>query len=489
MRGGALILLLLLAACASTPLEQRAWLEVRSPNFTLYSDLPQAQAVALVGDLELFRAVARTGMSARRLEPRLPTRIFAFAHSGELRPFSPTDWGGAFFQSGLRQNAMAFDAGGSSRVDARSSLFHEYTHFLLHNQTAGAVPLWYHEGFATFMQTLRLEDDVVFIGAAPTRDGTVWTEGHDLETIFRARGFASWDGRQIWIFYLQSWQLVHYFTLGPGKQVKIGSALARYTRLVEQGEDEEQAFEAAFGMDFNALGRAIDDYNRLKKIPALSIPRSAFAPETGREIRALPPAEIAVQLGFLALQMKRPDLAEAYFTRAIAADPAASRAHAGIGVVKQLRGPGEDARPHFERALALAADDFENHLEMAEWLHQLADDQKRVELLPEAREHYRRAIELAPEIPEGHAMLGTTYLLTDEDPAPGIELIEHARELLPGDVSTLLPLAKLYRRAGRRGEARTLALRARVWSQGEEREEAAQLLETIETTASPPEAR
>jgi tetratricopeptide (TPR) repeat protein len=490
MRGGAPILLLLLAACASTPLEQRTWLEVRSANFTLSSDLPQAQAVALVGDLELFRAVAQKGMSAGRLEPRLPIRIFEFANSGELRPFSPTRWGGAFFESGLRENAMAFDAGGFSRGDARRSLFHEYTHFLLHNQTPVVVPLWYHEGFAMFMQTVRLEDDVVFVGAAPSnRAGALWTDAHDLQTIFRARGFESWDDAQIYVFYLQSWQLVHYFTLGPGKRVKVGTALARYTRLVEQGQDEELAFEAAFGMDFNALWREIRDYNRLNKIPALSIPRSAFAPEPGLEIRALPPAEIAVQLGFLALQMKRPDLAEAYFARALASEPGRSRAHAGIGCVKQLGDRSEDARPHFERALALAPDDFENHLEMAEWLHQRADRQKRVELLPEAREHYQRAIELAPGIPEGHAMLGMTYLLTDEDPAPGIALIERARELLPGDVSTLLPLARLYRRAGRLEDARAFARRASVWSDGEAREEAAGLLQEIEATASQPASR
>ena len=44
--------------------EQRGWLEVRSANFTIYSDLPQARAVALSEDLELFRAVAQKAMSA-----------------------------------------------------------------------------------------------------------------------------------------------------------------------------------------------------------------------------------------------------------------------------------------------------------------------------------------------------------------------------------------------------------------------------------------
>ena len=474
--------LLVFTACASTPLEQRAWLEARSMNFTLYSNLPQARVVALSEDLELFQAVAQKGMNARRLEPRVPTRIFAFARAEEFRPFAPAAWIGGYFRPGLRENTMVFDASGSYRIDPRTPLFHEYTHFLLHNQSAIAPPIWYDEGLAEFMGTVRVEDDVVFIGAAPRyRHSTaLWGDPHDLETIIRTDGFEGWDDLQKSMFYLQAWQLVHYFTLGPGKQVKVGPALTRYMQLLEQGEDEEAAFETAFGMDFNELWREISAYNRLKKIPALSVPRASFAPQARREIRALPPAEIAIRLGFLALQVRNVDLAGIYFARAVAAEPGRSRAHAGVGVVKQLGDRSEDARPHFERALELAPDDFENHLEIAEWLHQLADQQKRVDLLPEAREHYRRAIELAPAIPEGHAMLGSTYLLTDEDPAPGIQGLEHARSLLPGEYSLLLPLAKLYARAGRPDEARAAAQRAARWSHGEGREEAAKILEELD---------
>jgi Flp pilus assembly protein TadD len=155
-------------------------------------------------------------------------------------------------------------------------------------------------------------------------------------------------------------------------------------------------------------------------------------------------------------------------------------------VVKQLRGPGEAPRPHFERALELAPDDFENHLELAEWLHQRADREKRADLLPEARRHYQRAVELAPGIPEAHAMLGASYLLTDEDPARGIALLEHARNLLPGEISLLLPLARLYARAGRPDDARAAARRAACWSHGRAREEADEVLAEIEAWSSSP---
>ena len=485
-----ILVLLTVAACTTAPLEQRSWLEVRSANFSIYSNLPQEKTVALSEDLELFRAVVGKLTSAKQFEPRVPTLIVAFARTEQFQPFAPAPSIVGFFRSGLRENVVALDASGAQRIDAWTVLFHEYTHFLLHNQKSVALPLWYDEGFAEFMGTVQLRDDFVFIGAAPMyrRTNGMLGDTHDLETIVRASGFESWDDFQISMFYLQSWQLVHYFMLGPGKQAKIGPSLARYVRLLEQGQDEEAAFESAFGMDFNALWREISKYNRLNKIPAVQVPRNAFAPEEGHQIRVVPPAEIAVQLGFLALAERRVDLAAGYFARASAADPGRSRAHAGLGVVKQLGEHGEQARPDFERALELAPEDYQNHLEIAEWLHQMVDKQKRLDLLPEARGHYQRAIELAPQVPEGHAMLGSTYLLTDEDPAAGIHALEHARSLLPGEVSLLLPLAKLYQRAGRRDEARAAARRVARWSHGELGEEAAKLLEQLgEAGGEPPD--
>ena len=108
-----------------------------------------------------------------------------------------------------------------------------------------------------------------------------------------------------------------------------------------------------------------------------------------------------------------------------------------------------------------------------------AETQKRLELVPDARSHYQRAIELAPENPEAHAMLGSTYLLTDEDSAAGIQSLEHARRLLPGEVSLLLPLAKLYQRAGRPDDARAAARRVARWSHGELADEADKLIEQL----------
>jgi tetratricopeptide (TPR) repeat protein len=472
------LLLFGLTSCITGPLEQSDWIEVRSANFAIFSNLPEDEAVALSQDLELFRAVVGNLTTGKRLEPRVPTRIFAFARDRHYKPFAPDSSVAGFFQKGPRRNVVAFGADGSGGIDARVILFHEYTHFLVHNQNDVPLPLWYDEGFAEFLGTLRLDPDTVFIGAAPMFRRNAATAGrpHGIGAVIRARDFEGWDDLQTEMFYLQAWQLVHFLILGPEKLPDLGKRLARYVRLVEQGKDEEAAFSAVFGMSFAGLSQLLRDYQRQRSIPALSVPRQVFRPELGHSLRSVPPAEIAVHLGHLALAQHKLELAEGYFTRAIAAEPGRARAHAGLGDVKLLSNRGAEAGPDYERALALAPDDYENPLDYAEWLHQRAEAEQSIEQLEQARRHYRRAIELAPEIPESHAMLGRTWLSTEEDPTPGIEALEHARKLLPGDASMILSLARLYERAGRHADALAAARRVAHWSQGELQKQASDLL-------------
>jgi len=473
------LLTLLLAACAAPTLEQRPWIAVRSANFEILTDLSREQAVALSEQLELFRAVVKKLTDAKRFEPRVPTRIFAFAEKREYDPFSPSRYVLGYFRPGLRENTVALDASGSRGMGATHILLHEYTHFLLHNQNQIVLPLWYDEGFAEFMSTVQIGPKSVFIGAAPMERKRSARYGKAITTakMMRARSFRRFTDPEVGMFYLQAWQAVHYFMLGPGaRRGDFGARLARYVGQVERGEDEETAFEANFGMDFDNLHAELVAYNKLPAIPAVEPPRSLFQPDAGSEVRDVPPAEIAEQLGWLALGVQRLVLAESYFEQALASDATRSRAQAGLGAANMLKGRAGQAEADFTRALGLAPDNYENHLDLAASLYALAAQGARPELVPRIREHSQRAIELAPAIPEGYAMLGTSYTLTDEDPTAGIAALERARALLPGELDIYLPLAKLYARAGRKNEARAAAYRVASWSHGDLSDEAKKLL-------------
>jgi len=485
-------LLLLLGACVGVPPEQNAWIEVRSPNFSILTDLDRDRALQLSEDVELFRAVLMKLTNATHFEPRVPTRIFAFGRGRDFHAFVVDRLIGGIFQPGLRENLVALDASGTKGVGAKTVLFHEYTHFVVHNQDQPPLPLWYDEGFAEFMGTVRIQEESVFIGAAPMyRRGTA-AYGRQLPTdrVLRARGFEGWSDLDTSMFYLQSWRIVHYLMLGPGKEgAPVGERMARYIQAAERGEDEERAFQAAFGMTFAELQDEVSSYHESDMIPAMAVPRDRFAPDRGTEVRAVPPAEIGVRLGMLALALGQLDRAGDTFERVLAADPGSARAHAGLGDVCLGTDRADEAEEHYTRDLELAPDDFENHLERAESLHRLAETKGQLELLPRAREHYARAIALAPEIPEGHLMLGRTYLLGDGDPSPGIRAAERARELLPGHPAVQLTLAQLYMRAGQRAPALAAARRVAIWSQGEMKQEANALLAELGTSPPAPASK
>jgi tetratricopeptide (TPR) repeat protein len=242
-------------------------------------------------------------------------------------------------------------------------------------------------------------------------------------------------------------------------------------------------------MSFQQLWNQVSSYHRAKRIPAVGVPRSAFAPDRGVEVREVPAAEMGVWLGMLALEQDEVELARESFERALAADPGRARAHAGLAVVHSRAGRSDQAEAHYARSLELGPDDYENHLERAASFHRAADIEGQHELLSRAREHYARAIALAPEIPEGHLRLGATYLLTPDDLAPGIRSAERARELLPGHPEVHLVLARLYRTAGRQADALAAARRVALWTDGEIHEQAKALLEELGDAAALPDSQ
>jgi tetratricopeptide (TPR) repeat protein len=477
----------LLCACVSGRIEQHDWIEVKSPNFTIFTDIGRERALALSADAELFRAAVMRLTNAKHFEPRVPTWIYAFSSTAAFQQFAGDRATQGYFLPGLRANLVAFDASGKAGIDARVIVFHEYTHFVVHNQNRLPLPLWYDEGFAEFMSTLRVDGQNVLLGEAPQhrKDEGAFIFQLSFGKILRTQSFGGWNGMWRDMFYFQSWQLVHYLMLGPGRQLgDMGTRLAGYARAVESGQDAVQAFAAGFGMNEVQLRDAIRAYHRAPTIPAAAFPRDSFEPAQGAVVRAVPPAEMAEGLGWLALSKGRLELAGSYYERALAADPARARAHAGIAAVSLRTGRDYEADLHGEQALELAPDDFESHLDLGESFHTLAEERGRRELLPAARRHYLRAIALAPDIPEGHLMLATTYLLPGEDAAAGVEHAERARDLMPGHTLVQLGLAQLYARTGRRDDAVACARRALLMSEGEN-EMATRLLAELGAPVAP----
>jgi tetratricopeptide (TPR) repeat protein len=475
----ALLLLVATSGCAGTTAQRgMGWIEVRSSNFSIYTALAEREGRALLENLELFRATILAVTKARTVEPNVPTEIYAFRSEGDFRPFEPRPDAVGFFRPTLRANYVALSSG--SRA-ARATLYHEYTHFLLQNEGAAHHPLWFDEGFAELLSSIDVRGNNVRIGDPPPQRVGWLRSGSSIPwaRVIRARSYDGFNEDELQMFYAQSWLLVHHLMLR--KDADFPTQMQQYIQRIERRVEPEEAFQESFGIAVDELPERLKKYR--KKLPVFGIPRDRLSPELAVEVRAVPPDEIDTRLGWLALTGGRIDLARQHFERATTANANNARAIAGTSEVNKLGQRWEEAEAGYRRAIELAPNDYQNQLEIAEyWLaraHKEGDE--RPARIARTREHLARSIELAPRIPEGHAVLGSTYLIVDEPVEPGIAALERAQELLPANAEVEYQLARLYLRVGDRERAIDLLRRVVYQPHSNAPTQAAVILQQLES--------
>jgi tetratricopeptide (TPR) repeat protein len=126
-------------------------------------------------------------------------------------------------------------------------------------------------------------------------------------------------------------------------------------------------------------------------------------------VRELAGADAANGLGELAISIGKLDTAEALFRTAIARNPEHSRALAGLGDIHKFRDQQVEAEPYFLRAIEKEPDEPLNHLDYAEYLHEMARKESSTsdtapKLYEQARAHYVKAWKLDPKAPEVYLM-------------------------------------------------------------------------------------
>jgi len=458
----------LLGSACLTPIVDRPWVAVSSPHFEILSTMKAEEVVTLAEDLERFRALIHTVTKAPRVEPPIPTRITAFARRSEIAPFRSSRSAVGFFDAGLRENAVVL-TDYSNGLGASEIILHEYVHFVLRNGTDWNYPIWYDEGFAEFLSTTRVRDGRLVLGLFPVARTNAfrYLKWIPMERIVAAKSYADFRGNEIFMFYAQAWALVHYLTLGRGDAVSMSADLTRYLQNLELGLSPAAAFEDAFGMSTEDAGhrtiRALEGRDlRAIGLPLTLLEYDRSAPSVRVPVRE----EVSLRLGQLLLRRgsRSTESAREYFQDALAVDPGNARAHAGVGDSLKFEQRWEEAEPHFRRAVEIDPEDAWVQLDLAEFLHDraLAEEsgaEARHALLREARDVYRRSLEIDDSIPETWLMLGRTHLAAGEDASKGLELIQHAYRRLPAQAFVIESLAEAYVAVDQMGEARNVLLR------------------------------
>lgn len=476
--------LVVLLGCLS-PVHERSWLRVRSPNFEVISELRADESSRLAQNLEFFRSVVDRTTGAT-LEPRVPTRIYAFRSLGTLGTFSAVSWAAGFFDETMRGNVVVLAR--DRRGDGRQLLQHEYVHYVLHN---GAVvyPTWYDEGFAEFLSTTRIDGERVEVGRVPDgmRQLDRWIP---VRKILEARDISDWRLGRVYMFYMESWALVHYLHFGIESQEPLPVRLGRYLEDTASGVAPADAFETAFGISAAKLDRALKGYVRGGRFDGVAMSPQAFETGADPEIEPASPAVVAEALGRLSLAADKDAQARHYFEAAVELDPGNARAQAGVAETFSRDSRWDEAQAAFARALEMDPDDALVRLDYGEHLQRRFESAEspdaHAELVARARDQYVRSWKLDPSVPETYAMYGSTFLGDGQDAGRGLQTLEHAERLLPSNLDIKLLLARLYARLGRRDDARELALTVIGWGHDEETKQVARdLLAELQAAGLP----
>lgn len=149
-------------------------------------------------------------------------------------------------------------------------------------------------------------------------------------------------------------------------------------------------------------------------------------------------------------------------------DAALANAAAALGKLEEGTGRLDEAQALYEKAVELAPADGALHYRLGRiYLERFPAFAREshaagAAAISRARSELQRATELAPRLAAAWIWLGRALMFSNPPPAAAGAVLEHAYQLLPGDLDLVFELALFYTCEGERPKADLLLLRARA---------------------------
>jgi tetratricopeptide (TPR) repeat protein len=440
------------------------WTRLRSPNFTLEGNVPERDLRAVARRFEQFREVLNRLLPNASLVTPTPLSVVVFAYNRDFKPVLPLFNGKPIEAAGY---ALTSPVGTSITLcleyDERAYpvIYHEYGHLLISNAVPH-LPVWASEGLAEYYKTFELSADgrKALVGSPPTASelsqlqgrnlipmSDLLSAGHDSELYNVSKN----RGR----FYLQSWALVHYLLLGsPARKGQFDQFINR----VAAGAPPAEAFKATVtGAD--TLDAELTQYVSNLTFGAVQYTfKEKVAGDRAYTVEKMIPADAECALGHLLLQQRRYTESGARFAAALKADPKASSAHTGMGLIELNQGRALEALPALRKGVEFGGDSVLAHYSLglaalrcrsAECAAQQAGNEA-------ARRAFQRAVELLPDFPDALSYLGYTEMATGGSLADAEKHLTAAIRLIPGREDYRFNLAQVYMRGQQFEQAQAL---------------------------------
>ena len=263
-----LVILALLFAFSSSVV-CAGWLKIETTNFEIYSEEDEKLTQSLALELERYRSflIETAGIEANGRPLKL--RVYVAEDPSSYRRLSDHKTSAGQF-SNRRDGPAAIlyhrEKSWKYGQDSKQVLFHEYVHYLQYQGTPTPYPIWYQEGLAEYLSSVRsikggLQVGEVLLTRIPTLYADDWYHVKKLleADIVPDRGA---------VFYGQSWLLTHMLYSSQ----KFRAGRSAFLNMLAKGTEPLEALRAVYKMEYATLDFALREYFKARKYLAFKFP-------------------------------------------------------------------------------------------------------------------------------------------------------------------------------------------------------------------------
>ncbi len=267
-----------LSAQFGTP---EGWTSLETEHFRLYTAAEQNQAMETLRFLEgvrSFFAASPLPGADKALTP--PVQVVAFRSERDYARYAVREVGDGYY---VRTFSGSYIVLANIVAQDRELATHEYTHFVL--DSAGLnLPLWLNEGLAEFYSTMDAGEAQITVGRPPQRSLKTIQRQPLLpwNVLFTAGTHSPYyaDADKVFLFYAQSWALVHMLALDK----RYAAQFPEFLSAISNGAGSLEALERTYRRPMREIEADLSAYLNQKSLPVLVLAAgqnvSAIQPKT-----------------------------------------------------------------------------------------------------------------------------------------------------------------------------------------------------------------
>lgn len=471
----AILILTIALAVAFTPLiclgSANSWIEIKSENFRVIGDVPDADLRSITSHLEESKVVLGHLLSSGFFELHAPTLVVVFGSDEEYLPFKPVQNGvpdslvAGNFISSADVNYIALSAK-ETLADTEAIAAHEYVHSLVKNKY-DLTPAWFDEGFAEYFGNYERGHQTpgVRLGKQLARRAEFLKHAQllPISTLIEATRDSPLyhDPEQRRLFYAESWAFIHY--LMNDRREGLESRFDRMLSLTAARVPDVEAFQKAFLVDMNRSELDFRRYVKDGKFPSWIAPIAAVRQNFDMNAGLLNEASKLAVLGDLLFRDNRISEARDYLVRSLSIDSSQPQALFSLGLIALKEQDFVAASELLKKAVSLEPENGLAHYYLAKALVNVQTPSENTiagfnEKTAAIQSELRLAIKSYPLYPDAYRLLALNILDRSPDPGEAFDAIAKAQSLAPRRLEFVLLLSQYFLRTEQFGSARRVLL-------------------------------